>query len=85
MLTKITSKNQISIPKSIMEQLHGVKYFDLAWKDGTVILRPLKENTTDLDNIRSKIRKIGLTPKTVDEAVQWARSKFEEKKDRRLL
>jgi len=75
MLAKITSKNQITIPKSIMEQLPGVEYFELNWKDGMVILSPLKENTITLDNIRSKIRKIGLTPKNVEEAVQWARSK----------
>jgi bifunctional DNA-binding transcriptional regulator/antitoxin component of YhaV-PrlF toxin-antitoxin module len=74
MLAKVTSKNQITIPIQIMEQLRGTEYFDLDLKDGMVILKPLKENDIKLDKIRAKVRKLGLTPKSVNEAVKWARS-----------
>ncbi len=42
MLTKITSKNQITIPKKIMDQLPEVRHFDIELKDGTVVLKPLR-------------------------------------------
>ena len=41
MLTKITSKNQITIPKKIIDQLPDVQYFDLEVKEGIVLLKPL--------------------------------------------
>ena len=75
MLAKITSKNQITIPKKIMEQLPDVEYFDVALTEGIVQLKPLQVYDTDLTAIRSKIKKLGLTPDSVKEAVQWARSK----------
>ena len=75
MLAKITSKNQITIPKKIMDQLPDVKYFDLELRDGVIRLKPLTVYETDLDRIRSKIRKLGLKENTVREAISWARSK----------
>ncbi len=74
MLAKITSENQITIPIKIMEQLQGVEYFDLDFKDGMLFLRPLKEKNINLDRIRSEIKNTGLTPESVDEAVNWSRS-----------
>ena len=75
MLAKITSKNQITIPKKIMEQLPDVEYFEVALVEGVVQLKPLQVYDTDLNAIRSKIKKLGLTPNSVKEAVKWARSK----------
>ena len=75
MLVTLTSKNQITIPKKIMDQLPDVKYFDLNLRDGVIRLKPLTVYDTDLDRIRSKIRKLGLKENTVHEAISWARSK----------
>ena len=75
MLAKITSKNQITIPKKIMEQLPDVEYFEVVLVEGVVQLKPLQVYDTDLNAIRSKIKKLGLTPDSVREAVRWARSK----------
>jgi bifunctional DNA-binding transcriptional regulator/antitoxin component of YhaV-PrlF toxin-antitoxin module len=75
MLAKVTSKNQITIPKKIMDQLPDVKYFDLELRDGVIRLKPLTVYKTDLNRIRSKIRKLGLKENTVREAISWARSK----------
>jgi bifunctional DNA-binding transcriptional regulator/antitoxin component of YhaV-PrlF toxin-antitoxin module len=75
MLAKITSKNQITIPKKIIDQLSDVKYFDVDFKDGLVLLKPLKIYETNLDQIRSKIKKLGLKENSVKEAIQWARKK----------
>ena len=75
MLAKMTSKNQITIPKKIIEQLPDVEYFEVELKDGIVMLRPLKVYDTSLEKIRSKVRKLGLNENTVKEAIKWARSK----------
>ena len=75
MLAKLTAKNQITIPKKVVEQLPDVKYFDVALKDGVVVLKPLRVYDTDLRQIQSKIKKLGLQTDCVAEAVKWARSK----------
>ena len=75
MLAKITSKNQITIPKKIIEQLPDVEYFEVELKGGVVMLRPLKVYDTSLEKIRAKVRKLGLHENTVKEAIKWARSK----------
>ena len=41
MLAKITSKNQITIPKSVLSKVGDIDYFDVDYKDGVVVLRPL--------------------------------------------
>jgi bifunctional DNA-binding transcriptional regulator/antitoxin component of YhaV-PrlF toxin-antitoxin module len=75
MLAKLTSKNQITIPKSVLSQLPSVKYFDVKFEDDVVILRPVKVYGTDLGQIRAKMKKLGLTEESVPEAVRWARSR----------
>lgn len=75
MLAKITAKNQITIPKKIMEQLPETQYFDLELVNGVVMLKPVKVLDTSLDQIRFKIDKLGLKPGSVNEAIQWAKSK----------
>lgn len=74
MLAKLTSKNQVTIPKKIMGQLPGVQYFDVDIEQGVVIMRPLAVYGTDLGKIREKIKKLGISSNTVKEAVKWARS-----------
>ena len=75
MLAKLTSKNQITIPKKIIEQLPAVEYFEVELKDGVVMLKPLKVYDTSLERIRAKVKKLRLHENTVKEAIEWARSK----------
>jgi hypothetical protein len=75
MLAKLTSKNQITVPKKIIEQLPAVKYFEVEFKDGIVMLKPLQTYDTSLERIRTKVKKLGLQENTVKEAIEWARSK----------
>jgi bifunctional DNA-binding transcriptional regulator/antitoxin component of YhaV-PrlF toxin-antitoxin module len=75
MLAKITSKNQITIPKKIIDQIPDVDYFDVELKGGTILLRPLRLYDTDLETIRAKVRKLGIKEDAVAEAIKWARSK----------
>ena len=75
MLAKMTSKNQITIPKKIIDQIPGVKYFEVELNEGKIELKPLAIYETDLERIRSKLKELGLKPESVREAVKWARSK----------
>ncbi len=75
MLAKITSKNQITIPKKIIEKIPETQYFDVELKEGVILLRPLKVYGTDLEQIRSKIKNLGLRENSVAEAIKWAREK----------
>ena len=75
MLAKITAKNQITIPKKIIDQLPDVKYFEVELKEGIVVLKPLKVYDTSLEQIRTKIKRLGLKENSIKEAIQWARKK----------
>ena len=75
MLAKLTSKNQITIPKGIMAKLPDIQYFDVDYVDGKILLKPLKVYGTDLGDVRAKIKRLGLSEDCVHEAVSWARSK----------
>ena len=75
MLAKITSKNQITIPKRIMDQLPDIHHFDVKLDEGLVVLKPLQLHNVDLDQIQSKMKKLGLEKDTVAEAIKWARNK----------
>ena len=78
MLAKLTSKNQITIPKKIIEQLPGARYFDVSLEDGKVILRPITLTDTSLDQIRDKIKALELDENLVAEAIKWARESQKE-------
>ena len=75
MLAKLTAKNQITIPKDVISRLPNVEYFDVSYKDGRVILKPLKVYDTDLEGIWSKMKQLGISENSVGEAVKWAREK----------
>ena len=75
MLAKITSKNQITIPKKIMAQIADAEYFDMEVKDGKISLTPLRIYDTDLEKVRTKMKNLGLKSNSVAEAVKWARAR----------
>jgi bifunctional DNA-binding transcriptional regulator/antitoxin component of YhaV-PrlF toxin-antitoxin module len=75
LLAKLTAKNQITIPKEVLSKLPEAQYFDVDQKDGAIILKPVKILDTNLEKIREKIKKMGLSDGCVKEAVKWARSK----------
>ena len=75
MLAKRTSKNQLTLPKEIVSNFPGVDLFDATIEENRIVLTPMKviPLTASLSGVRSKMKKLGLTPGDVDEAVKWAR------------
>jgi hypothetical protein len=75
MLAKLTTKNQLTLPKEIVKEFKGIEYFDAAVRDGRIVLAPVRMQHVDanLTQIRKKMEKLGITPADVTEAVRWAR------------
>ncbi len=75
MLAKKTSKNQITLPKAVVRQVPDVQYFDISVRDGEIVLRPAVVSASGerLKVVRDKMRALGLSDKTVDDAILWAR------------
>jgi len=72
MLAKVTSKNQLTLPKSVTNALGPVEYFDVEAKDGQIILTPVRIQRADA--VRAKLAALDLTEKDVANAVAWARA-----------
>jgi hypothetical protein len=76
MLCKRTYKNQVTLPKKVMEEFEGVEYFEARVQDGRIVLEPVKitaVSETALEKVREKVAALGLTEKDIDNAVSWAR------------
>ena len=42
MLAKLTSKNQLTLPKAVVQQVGTPEYFEIATLDGRIVLTPVK-------------------------------------------
>ncbi len=71
MLAKLTSKNQLTLPKSIKKEIGDTKYFDVKVVEGQIILTPVKIQNTDA--VRAKLAALNLTEQDIADAVTWAR------------
>jgi hypothetical protein len=77
MLAKKTSKNQITLPKAIANTFPDTQYFDVSIQDNRIILLPIKMQPVGatLEDVRGKMRRLGVSEADVGEAIQWARGK----------
>jgi bifunctional DNA-binding transcriptional regulator/antitoxin component of YhaV-PrlF toxin-antitoxin module len=76
MLCKMTSKNQITLPKEVLRDFGGREYFNARVEDGRIILEPMivrPVETRHLSDIRNRIQSLGLTEETLAQWVEEAR------------
>ena len=71
MLAKLTSKNQLTLPKSVTDKLGPVQYFEVLLQAGQVVLTPVRIQRGDA--VRAKLAALGLGEADVRDAVDWAR------------
>ena len=71
MLAKITSKNQITLPKAVVSEYPDTQYFDVVNENGRIVLTPVR--LTQADAVRSKLDELGITESDIADAVVWAR------------
>lgn len=72
MLAKLTSKNQLTLPKAVLSFCDGTEYFDVSEDNGRIILTPVRLNRADA--VRSKLADLGITEEDLADAMSWARA-----------
>ena len=73
MLSKLTSKNQLTIPKDVIKNFPSTEYFEIVAENGRMILTPVHINSAE--KARQKLVELGITERDVSSAVSWARGK----------
>ncbi len=71
MLAKLTSKNQLTLPKAVVSDLQGYEYFEVTKETGRIVLTPVR--LTRVETVRAKLTELGVDENDVAEAVTWAR------------
>jgi hypothetical protein len=71
MLAKLTSKNQLTLPKSVTQAVGPAEYFDVQTREGQIVLTPVRIQRGDA--VRAKLAELGLDEVDIGDAVNWAR------------
>jgi len=76
MLAKMTSKNQLTLPRSVTEQVGAAEYFDIEVREGQIVLTPVRIQRGDA--VRAKLAALGLGDADIRDAIDWARQTTEQ-------
>jgi hypothetical protein len=71
MLAKLTSKNQLTIPKAVAKEFAGVEYFEVSTDGSSITLKPFRRSR--IEEVWAHLEKLGITEQDVTDAVAWAR------------
>lgn len=71
MLAKLTSKNQITLPKAAVSSVDAAEYFDVTVEGGRIVLTPVRVHNAQA--VREKLEQLGITEQDIEDAVAWAR------------
>ena len=72
MLAKMTSKNQLTLPKALVVQVGASEYFDVEARNGQLVLTPVRIQRGDV--VRAKLAELNLTEADIADAVTLART-----------
>jgi hypothetical protein len=70
---KKTVKNQITLPKKVVDRFAGVDYFEVSTDGASIILRPLQKSRAE--EVRARLAELQIEENDVKAAVAWARKK----------
>ncbi len=73
MLAKMTSKNQLTLPKSITALVGVTEFFDVEARNGQIVLTPVRIQRGDA--VRAKLAELNLSEIDIADAVTWVRAK----------
>jgi len=71
-LAKMTSKNQLTLPKSVTQAVDATEYFDVEARAGQIILTPVRIQRGDA--VRAKLAELNLAQADIADAVSWVRA-----------
>ena len=72
MLAKMTSKNQITLPKAVISKLPPSEYYEVEAVNDCIVLTPVRVQNGDA--VRRKLELLGITEQDVDDVVRLTRS-----------
>jgi hypothetical protein len=70
-VAKRTSKNQLTLPRAVVEQAGVADYYDVICDNGRIVLTPLHPGGAAA--VRTRLQELGLSEADVADAVAWAR------------
>jgi len=70
-LAKLTSKNQLTLPRRAIEALGNPSHFQVVVDGDRLVLTPYGPGVADA--VRQKLESLGITESDVADAVDWAR------------
>ena len=73
MLAKITSKNQITLPKAVMAQVSPSEYYEVEAVNDRIMLTPVRIQSAEA--VRDKLAALNITDQDIKDAVHWARGR----------
>ena len=73
MFAKLTSKNQLTLPKSITQAVGPAEYFEVEARDGCIVLTPVRIQRGDA--VRAKLAELELDEGDIAAAVAWSRNR----------
>ena len=77
MLTKLTAKNQLTLPKAVTNAIGPAEYFEVEARDGQIILTPVRIQRAN--EVRAKLASLDLKEDDISAAVAWARKRLRKK------
>jgi adenylate cyclase len=72
MLAKMTTKNQLTLPKAVTRAVGDPRYYEIRAEDGQIVLTPVRIQRADA--VRAKLAELEISDQDVEDAVNWARS-----------
>ncbi len=71
MLAKRTSKNQLTLPKAIVQAVGEAEYYDVSTDNGRIVLTPVRLQQADA--VRAKLSALGIDENDIQDAMAWSR------------
>jgi hypothetical protein len=71
MLAKLTTKNQLTLPKAIVNLVGNAEYYDVEVQSGRIVLTPVR--IQDANAVRDKLTSLNISQEDVNDAIAWAR------------
>ena len=72
-LAKKTSKNQLTLPKSVVDRFPGVDYFEVSAGEDRILLKPVRLGGGD--EVRERLAEAEIGPADIAAAIRAARQR----------
>lgn len=70
MLAKMTTKNQLTLPKAITKAVGDPRYYDVRTEGGQIVLTPVRIQRADA--VRAKLAELEISEHDLEDAIAWA-------------